>query len=370
MLISSSDVRLRSDRTAVELHQRTERLVAWQDTAGGRVTEELAAGDGSDPSVRARALAQAERQGGIGVEISSHAKSLQPVPTQTDALPPPADDYQSVQISVVKMLFEKLTGRKFELFDANELHQRMSGRAHAGNAAGNQTVPAREGSEGEGWGLQYDYYESHYEAESTSFCAQGVVQTADGREIAFSVDLAMSREFMSQASLSIRAGDALKDPLVINFGGKAAELTDTRFSFDVDADGREEQIAFVRPGSGFLALDRNGDGVVNDGSELFGPRTGDGFAEVAAYDADGNEWIDEADPIYSGLRIWSRDASGNDSLFALGEQGIGAIYLGNVATPFALKDAENADLGQVRSTGVFLNEDGGAGTIQQVDLVV
>jgi hypothetical protein len=45
------------------------------------------------------------------------------------------------------------------------------------------------------------------------------------------------------------------------------------------------------------------DGRVNDGRELFGPITGDGFAELAAYDDDGNNWIDENDGIYDNLSI-------------------------------------------------------------------
>ena len=68
-----------------------------------------------------------------------------------------------------------------------------------------------------------------------SFSSDGVVKTADGKEINFSVDLNMSREFASQQNVSIREGDAKKmDPLVINFDGKAPELTDTKFSFDLD----------------------------------------------------------------------------------------------------------------------------------------
>ena len=50
-----------------------------------------------------------------------------------------------------------------------------------------------------------------------------------------------------------------------------------RFAFDLNADGQAEQINFVAPGSGFLVFDRNQDGKVNNGSELFGPTTDNGF---------------------------------------------------------------------------------------------
>ena len=154
------------------------------------------------------------------------------------------------------------------------------------------------------------------------------------------------------------------------FDGNAVELTQRDFHFDIDADGRLDQIAFVGEGSGLLALDRNRDGRINDGSELFGAISGDGFGELAGYDQDRNGWIDEADSIYDRLRVWTRDGAGEERLMALGKAGVGAIYLGNLSTPFQLKDEENELLGQVRSSGLYLEESGAAGTIQQIDLVV
>ncbi|MCP3930244.1 MAG: hypothetical protein GY705_14215, partial [Bacteroidetes bacterium] len=216
----------------------------------------------------------------------------------------------------------------------------------------------------------YDSYESHHEYEKQTFAAEGVVVTSDGEEINITLELSMSREFFFEESVSIRAGEALKDPLVINFDGSAAELTTQQFAFDIDKDGTKDQISFVSPQSGFLALDRNKDNIINDGTELFGAITGDGFHELSLGDDDNNNWIDENDSIYDQLRIWSKSENGDDSLLALGESGVGAIYLGNIATPFSLKNEENELLGQIRTSGVFLSDEGRVGTIQQVDLVV
>jgi len=299
------------------------------------------------------------------VEISAQASSLQPV--KAAVLEPGVQDpMEELEQSLLKLLVERLTGKEIKLMHPSEMES-VPADAEVTEAPA-QEQAAADGRQG--WGLVYDHYESHYESESTSFSAQGVVQTADGREINISVELNMSREFFSEQQVNLRAGDALKDPLVINFSGSAVELTERDFSFDIDADGTSDQIAFVGPGSGFLALDKNGDGKINDGSELFGPETGNGFADLSAYDGDGNNWIDESDSIYDRLRIWSKDADGNDQLVALGQRGVGAIYLGHVDTPFLLKDAANETLGAVRDSGIFLEEDGGVGTIQQLDLVV
>ncbi|NLD47470.1 MAG: hypothetical protein GX660_09755, partial [Clostridiaceae bacterium] len=143
-----------------------------------------------------------------------------------------------------------------------------------------------------------------------------------------------------------------------------------KINFDLDFDGKTEQISFVSKESGFLALDLNNDGVINDGRELFGPQTGDGFSELAKYDLDENNWIDENDAVFSKLKIWVKDDSGKDMLFTLAEKGIGALYLGNVNTPFSLKDASNNLNGVIRKSGVFLKENGTAGTIQHIDLAV
>ncbi len=158
----------------------------------------------------------------------------------------------------------------------------------------------------------------------------------------------------TEVNLSYKAGDAVKDPLVVNFSGGKADLTSKKYDFDIDANGTAEKISFVGPGGGFLALDKNSDGVINDGKELFGATTGQGFKELANYDSDKNNWIDENDQIFKNLRIWSKDQNGGEHLYDLNSLGIGAIYLGNTDTPFAIKNLDHKADGYIRSTGIFL----------------
>lgn len=216
--------------------------------------------------------------------------------------------------------------------------------------------------------LTASYY--HEEAEDTAFCTSGTVRTADGREISFGLELGMSRRFREETKIeNITEIVDLTDPLVINLDGNIAGLSDQKFMFDIDADGEEESISYLQGGSGYLALDKNGDGVINDGSELFGTKSGDGFADLAEYDADGNGWIDENDPIFDKLLIWAKDENGKDELYTLKESGVGAICLQRAATDFSLNSQkDNTQNGQIRSTGIFLYENGNAGTMQQLDL--
>ena len=213
--------------------------------------------------------------------------------------------------------------------------------------------------------------ESYYrEEESVTFSSQGKVTTADGREITFSLEVGMSRTFEQyyREEYEMTEFQRLYDPLVINFDTDTAELSDQKFFFDLDSDGAAEEISELGPGSGYLALDQNEDGRINDGGELFGPASGNGFADLAAYDEDGNGWIDEADSIWNRLKIWCRDGNGQDTLYTLTEKGVGAICLQSADTNFALKDSENTAKGFVRSTGIFLYENGNAGTLQHLDL--
>ena len=208
------------------------------------------------------------------------------------------------------------------------------------------------------------------EAEELSFRAAGRAMTEDGRSLSFDINLNLSRTFVEMTQLSVPSlAGVLMDPLVVNVGTAIAHVSDQFFRFDLDADGTEEDVAMIESGSGFLALDKNEDGMINDGSELFGAVSGDGFGDLRQYDDDGNGWIDENDAIFSKLRVWYRNGDGTDELVDLREADIGAIYLGEQATEFHLTGSGNRQNGMMRSTGMFFRESGGVGTIQHIDLM-
>lgn len=207
------------------------------------------------------------------------------------------------------------------------------------------------------------------ETESTTFNGNGTVVTADGRTIDFNISMEMSRSFTETVeSLTAETQYMLTDPLVIKLDDAPDTISDQTWFFDIDGDGIKEEISELAKGNGFLALDLNDNGIIDDGSELFGTKSGNGFRDLAAYDEDGNGWIDENDAIYSKLKIWVKDASGNDKLIDLGEADIGAIYLGSASTAFSHKSSDNDTQAVVRETGFYLHEStGAAGIVQQID---
>ena len=207
--------------------------------------------------------------------------------------------------------------------------------------------------------------QTYQESESMSFSTLGHITTEDS-EIDINLNFSMSRNFMVSNQIDIY--DSF-DPLVINLDGLMPELSSESFSFDLDNDGEEDQISKLSSGNGFLALDRNEDGEINQGSELFGTRTGNGFGELAEYDKDHNNWIDENDSIFNKLRIWLKNEDTNErELIALGEAGIGAIYLNATASEFTYKSESNEVLGELKGCSFYLNEDGTCGNISQIDL--
>ena len=208
---------------------------------------------------------------------------------------------------------------------------------------------------------------SYYEYEETSFSGQAELLTGDGRSISIDVNVTMSRSFYAEVSRTYEIYP-FTDPLVVNLDGDVPDIDSMDFFFDLNADGEEESISALGPGSGFLALDLNEDGIINDGSELFGARTGNGFAELSKYDKDGNNFIDEADDIFNMLKVWVKMGTRDSKLLSLKEAGIGAISLSYADTEFSLNNKEdNSVNARIRKTGFFLYEQGMAGTIQHVD---
>jgi hypothetical protein len=123
-------------------------------------------------------------------------------------------------------------------------------------------------------------------------------------------------------------------PILIDLGNNGINLGEAGVGvyFDINADGVRDHLQWVRSGGdeGFLALDRNGDGVVDDGSELFGVGTPmileggsapNGFVGLAQYDSrqlGGNDdgLITEADAIWPQLRIWVDANADGESIYS------------------------------------------------------
>jgi hypothetical protein len=128
-------------------------------------------------------------------------------------------------------------------------------------------------------------------------------------------------------------------PLVLDLDGDGVETRSyadgTRF--DLDVDGDLDRTGWVSPDDGLLVRDLDGDGLINDGTELFGSATRlpdgsvarDGFEALASLDSNGDGRIDADDPAFAELRVWqdrnSDGLTGADELKTLGDLSINSL---------------------------------------------
>ena len=265
----------------------------------------------------------------------------------------------SPSLQVLKRLLEWALGRSIDLVEVRQIETPSAEVP----AAARVPEDSASSSASSGTGLGGTLTVRTLTVEQLSFSASGRVQTADGRSIEFSLGLALTRATATEVRAAF--GAEAQDPLVLDFADTEAELRDFGFRFDLHGDGSEVNLPLPTSGKGFLVFDRDGNGRVDDGRELFGPSTGDGFGELAARDADGNGWIDENDPAWSQLYVWHPYR--RDALIALPEADVGAIGLARAATPLTVTDGSQA-LGMLRSTGIYLRESGSVGTVSHLDV--
>jgi hypothetical protein len=134
-------------------------------------------------------------------------------------------------------------------------------------------------------------------------------------------------------------------PIVLDLDGDGTESVAISAGayFDHNADGFAEATGWVGPDDGLLVWDRNEDGEINSGRELFGNQTllqnnqlaADGFAALAEWDANSDGKIDASDAVWADLKIWV-DANGDgvsasDELFSFTDLGIASISLSHTA---------------------------------------
>ncbi|MBZ0258849.1 hypothetical protein K8I31_22495 [bacterium] len=181
---------------------------------------------------------------------------------------------------------------------------------------------------------------------------------------------ASSASNQQSASVTVEGEVNQSDPLVFDLDGDGVELTTAQngSNFDITGDGQSEQTAFVTGGDAFLALDKNKNGFIDSGKELFGDQNGaqDGFAELRKYDENADNRIDENDSVYSSLRLFA-DAnfdgvSQANELQSLRDAGISSIQLNDVELH------RNLNGGTQISTASFTRSDGSHGTVADVNV--
>ncbi|MGG2396507.1 hypothetical protein ACJRW5_06085 [Pseudomonas sp. SH1-B] len=181
----------------------------------------------------------------------------------------------------------------------------------------------------------------------------------------------VSQAVVEQRSLEVNVSAGQRpqqvDPLVLDLAGNGFSTSGLSrpVRFDLDADGRMDSISVPTGDDALLALDRNGNGHIDDGRELFGDQHGaaNGFAELARFDDNGDGRINAADAVFDQLRLLRFDAQGRQQLQTLDQAGVSAIELQARDVSIALGAYD-----QIAQLGQFEFSDGRSG--QAADLLL
>ncbi len=167
-----------------------------------------------------------------------------------------------------------------------------------------------------------------------------------------------------------------RDPLVLDLDGDGIEAVglDAEIRFDHDGDGVLSRTGWVGPDDALLVRDRDGDGQITRGAELFGDFTplsdgglaDDGFAALADLDANGDGVVDANDPGFNELKLWQdRNQDGvsqADELIALSEAGIASL-----STSGTLRNQALGNGNRLAREGGYARTDGTTATLGELD---
>ena len=163
---------------------------------------------------------------------------------------------------------------------------------------------------------------------------------------------------------------ARRDPFVLDLDGDGIETTaaDGSVLFDHDGDGIKHATGWISSDDGILVLDRNGNGFIDDGGELFGDNTiksngefaANGYDALADLDSNNDGVIDSQDKRYSELKVWrdlNQDGLSQDQeIFQLGDYNIASINLS-----YESVEIEDEHDNLIIAQGTFNYADGSSG---------
>ncbi|WP_310442199.1 hypothetical protein [Sulfurimonas sp.] len=173
------------------------------------------------------------------------------------------------------------------------------------------------------------------------------------------------------------AGSGGRDPLVLDIDGDGIETIQIDINapilFDHDGDGIKTATGWVKSDDALLVFDRNANGTIDNGSELFGDQTivngvkaTDGFAALSAEDSNANGIFDANDTNFNNVRLWQdlnqNGISETNELKTLTQAGIVSISLSSTQTNTVVNG------GIQTAEGTFTKADGTTGESATVDV--
>ncbi|MGH8488357.1 MAG: calcium-binding protein [Gammaproteobacteria bacterium] len=172
---------------------------------------------------------------------------------------------------------------------------------------------------------------------------------------------------MEAAKVAFNTAETTRSPIILDLDGDGVETTNVEAGayFDHDSNGFAERSAWVSRDDGLLVLDRDGNGTIDSGAELFGNETvladgskaSNGFEALRELDSNQDGKVDANDAAFANLKVW-KDADGDGytaqgELVTLAEVGIESISVGYTNSTFV--DAQG---NEHKQAGTYARNDG------------
>ena len=211
MKIASSALHLHAQHSATRVQSQSSRMELW---VGQRPTS-------ARPPQASVRISDAARQ--AAAEPLASAQRARTT-TRTDAT-----ENLTPHLAMVRDLIERMTGVVAQITTLPS-----EPALAAAEFAPASPSPAPQAARSAGFGLVVEQHTVLEESEHTQFAAEGIVRTADGQEVRFTLQLDMQRSYREETWSSLRLGDAAVpvDPLVVNFAGPPADLPDLPLASD------------------------------------------------------------------------------------------------------------------------------------------
>ncbi len=190
--------------------------------------------------------------------------------------------------------------------------------------------------------------------------------------------------WVNETFFASQAWQAPRDPLAFDLDGDGietlAENGNAGVLFDHEGNDVKTATGWIAPDDGFLVYDRNGNGVIDNGTELFGDNTAlnaggtaaNGFEALADFDTNADGVVDVNDANFAGLRIWqdinSDGISQADELLTLAQAGVASINTGYEDSSIVQNGNVISGLGSYTRTDGTLSSIASATSLVNLDL--
>ncbi|MBL4942539.1 MAG: hypothetical protein JKY81_12870 [Colwellia sp.] len=302
--------------------------------------------------------------------ISSRANQISPTSSEINNVT--YEKPLSIKLQLMTLILERFIGREldisaFSYFTNNEkVNNNFELINQTFSAINAELVTIGEQSFQQGDLLSVEQWTTS--KQQLSYQIQGKFNIND-QALSLNYNFTLSSERTSYSKIEMSAA-ALKDPLIVQFGAQSLGKITGQKNFLINQDNTLDKLPIFSGDVGYLVFDQNNNQQADDGSELFGPQTGQGFAELARLDSNNNGFIDAEDKDFERLYLWqpNADNSQTERWLSLQEAKIQAISLSAISTPFDFYDQQGQLQAQLRQSSFAISDEGYGRGVHQVDV--